>query len=57
MIDHEALQGKVLGIELVGAFKRRCMRELLDHGLLLYAAYGNTMTGAHAASGAPPVVR
>ena len=38
----------MLGIELVGAFKRRCMQELLDHGLALAAAYGNTMTGAHA---------
>ena len=39
-------QGKVLGLELVGAFKRRYMAALLAQGLTIAAAYGNTLNGA-----------
>lgn len=35
----------MLGLELVGAFKRRYMNALLAQGLVLAAAYGNTLTG------------
>jgi hypothetical protein len=45
-----AAQGKVLGLELAGAFKRRYMTALLAQGLVLAAAYGNTLTGAQAAA-------
>lgn len=42
------MQGKVLGIELVGAFKRRCMADMLSQCVRLAAAYGNTLSGTHA---------
>ncbi len=40
------MQGTLLGgrLELVGAFKRRYIGALLQHGVTFSAAYGNTLT-------------
>ena len=46
----------MLGVlELVGAFKRRYMSAMLAHGLVLAAAYGNTLTGTRVGLRISPV--